>query len=68
MRFNALETFRSEEMRSTYMAGLSYTVRPGNDLLARHVAAWVSEGKVEVIPEDAMTERKARVSGHGVVT
>ena len=68
MRFKALETFRSEELRSTYQTGLSYTVRPGNDLLARHVAAWVSEGRVEIIPEHTVTERKAFVSGQGVVT
>lgn len=68
MKFRALETFKSEEMRSTYMVGLSYTVRPGNDLLARHVAAWVSEGKVEVIPEHAVTERRAFLSGQGVVS
>ncbi len=68
MRFKALGTFKSEEMRSTYVAGLSYTVRPGNDLLARHVAAWVSEGKVEIIPEHAVTERQAFVSGQGVIT
>jgi len=65
VRFKALETFRSEELRSTYQTGLSYTVRPGNDLLARHAKTWVSEGKIEVISESAATE--AFVSGQGVV-
>lgn len=67
MRFRALQTFDSVEVRSRYVTGLSYTVRPGNDLLAGLVKIWLPEGKVEVITERDATERKARITGSGKV-
>ncbi len=64
IHFRALETFDSEATRSTYVRGLTYTVRPGNELLARLVETWIGEDKVEIIrPPD-----KARIGGHGKVT
>ena len=43
MIFKPTETFFSPEMNSEYVEGLTYTVRPGNEKLAKQVAKWVKE-------------------------
>ena len=65
MRFRALRTFNSGIVKSTYMEGLQYTVRPGNEVLAELAGYWLELGWVEVIEEGAVAE--ARISGQGVV-
>jgi hypothetical protein len=46
MRFTALQDFHSDETRSDYVIGLSYTV--DNEKLAALVERWLKEGKVEL--------------------
>jgi hypothetical protein len=46
MPFTALKDFFSEETRSQYCAGLSYTAR--TDKLLALVEKWVAEGKVKI--------------------
>jgi hypothetical protein len=65
MRFRALATFESEETRSTYVEGLTYTVRPGNDLLAVLAVDWAEQDKIEFI--DSAVVPKSRISGSGFV-
>ncbi len=60
MRFRALADFESAETRSTYVAGLTYTVGPADALLARLVDRWRAEGKVEPVARPA-----AAVTGRG---
>lgn len=45
--FTALADFFSEETRSQYVKGLSYTAIAGH-AVADHVMRWVGEGKVEL--------------------
>jgi hypothetical protein len=49
MRFKVKRDFHSPELKSQYVKGLSYMVRPGNDLLAKMVPQWLSEGKIETL-------------------
>jgi hypothetical protein len=65
MRFRALETFDSVELKSTYVKGLMYTVRPGDYLLAALVTDWLDEKKVERI--DNFVEPQVHISGLGKV-
>lgn len=46
MKFTALKTFECPDMKSTYTAGMSYTIRAGNDKLAEKVKCWLKDGKV----------------------
>ena len=63
MRFRALKTFECEEVRSTYVTGLTYTVREGNEILAGLVEDWIKQGRVEIVDNSV----KARVAGSGRV-
>lgn len=64
-RFRALKTFTSPVTKSTYVADprLSYTVRPGNDLLNSLVKKWVQNGDVEILDEFP----KVSLGGSGIV-
>ena len=53
VRFRALRTFEEPALRSGYVEGLSYTVRPGDDLLRRFMMDWLDKGWVEEIDPDA---------------
>jgi hypothetical protein len=44
------DAFFDQELRSDYMVGLVYTLRPGNELLADKVSRWIALGVVEVVP------------------
>ena len=46
MQFTPKHDFWSEEMKSQYVAGLTYTIRPGNAKLAEAVGQWIDQGKV----------------------
>lgn len=65
MRFQALETFDSPETRSTYVKGFSYTIRPGNEILARLAKDWLGRGMIEMHPG---SEPPSNVAGQGIVT
>lgn len=71
MKFTALADFGDEDLRSIYAKGCSYTVRPGNDLLAGKVAGWAAQGLVsiegETTPSAAQSATKARIRGAGSV-
>jgi hypothetical protein len=47
-RFQALVDFRSSELRSEYVKGLSYTVGPADRALTELLPIWVAEGKVRL--------------------
>lgn len=48
-QFRVLKGFWSAELKSGYEAGLSYTIRPGNERLAVQAAAWFAAGLIEFI-------------------
>lgn len=59
MRFTALQDFFSEETKSQYVKGLSYTARPQDEVLLSLVPKWVTEGRVQ------LGGPSAEVSGKG---
>ena len=59
MNFRALETFDSEEMKSGYVKGFTYTIRTPE--LERCAAVWLEEGKIELV------ETGSRTAGSGKV-
>lgn len=63
MRFKALKDFQSNELKSLYVAGLSYTVRPGNDLLAKLVPQWVKDGRVEILGDGVKATVEVKAAG-----
>lgn len=58
-RFTVLTSFESPELKSHYVAGHSYTIKDGNEKLARLAAQWKDEGKIVFGGTTA-----AKVSGH----
>lgn len=44
-RFTVIDTFESESLRSTYVAGMSYEAEEGS-VLAGLVDQWIEEGRV----------------------
>lgn len=50
-RFEAVQTFESSETKSTYVKGMKYTVRAGNDKLDGLVQLWESKNLVKRIKE-----------------
>lgn len=44
--FIALEDFKDDELRSEYCRGLSYSVRDGNEVLAKKAEAWAQRGLI----------------------
>lgn len=83
MYFTPLQDFDDKDLRSSYLAGLSYTVRarPANPLdkndegvplektlLYAKVQQWLKEGKVRLGAADARgTAGPARIKGTGIV-
>lgn len=65
MRFRALQDFISPELRSEYLAGLIYTVRPGNEILADAVPKWVAARVVELINDSVP---QSRLTAKGTVS
>lgn len=57
MRFTATQDFFSEETKSQYVEGLSYTVR--DEKLAALAKQWLKEGKI------TLAEPAAKVEGKG---
>jgi hypothetical protein len=61
--FTVLDNFTSDELRSEYVAGLSYTARDEDETLLGLIDGWIEEGKVreggpqaQVTGGDAETE------------
>lgn len=67
MQFTPLKDFRDEELRSVYCVGLSYTVRPGDELLAQKLPGWIEQGLVRLGAPDSPQPTAARISGGGDV-
>ena len=54
--FTVLDNFKSEELQSEYVAGLSYTARDEDEVLLGLIDEWIEEGKVrEGGPEAQIT-------------
>lgn len=64
MQFSPTQDFACEELRSEYVTGLVYTIKPGNDVLAKHATQWLAEGKVKLV---SGPKPVAQVKGAGVV-
>ncbi len=45
-RFTVIDSFKSEELKSEYVAGLSYEARDEDELLLSLLDQWIEEGKV----------------------
>jgi len=55
-RFTVIDSFDSDELKSSYVAGLSYTANEGDDVLLGLIDGWIKDGKVrEGGPEAQMT-------------
>ncbi len=48
-RFRALVSFWSDAFNSQYTVGAIYSVRQGNEKLAKAVTNWITQNKVEVL-------------------
>lgn len=69
IRFEAVETFHSDELQSTYEKGLRYTYHPdaAHAKLAEMLPIWVAENKVKVVDEVQSGTKPASVTGSGHV-
>lgn len=67
MKFTPLKNFKDEDLRSEYVRGLTYTVRPGNEVLAAKVQAWLLEGKVAIGEAPSQPANPARIKGKAKV-
>ena len=45
-RFTVIDSFHSEELRSDYVAGLSYEAQESDEVLLSLIDEWIDEGKV----------------------
>ena len=41
--------FECEKTGSIYVKGYKYTVRPGNEILAKRLVKWIKEGKASIV-------------------
>jgi hypothetical protein len=46
VRFTVIDNFKSEELQSEYVAGLSYEARDEDTVLLGLIPQWIEEGKV----------------------
>lgn len=49
------ESFFEPELKSGYEPGLTYTVREGDDILRKHLALWLEQGRAVVLEQGAGT-------------
>ena len=67
-RFRVLRDFAPDDLGGTqYVAGLTYTIREGNDKLATLADEWATEGLIEFLSDTAGTA-PASAAGTGTVT
>lgn len=64
-RFVCLKQFECEKTGSIYVKGYKYTVRPGNEVLAKRLKKWIKEGKASIV---SRTDGTAKSTGQGKVT
>ena len=62
--FLALQTFSSPETRSTYVTGMTYTIRPPNRYLNALAEVWALEGKIQF----GHTSPPVQIVGKAIVT
>ena len=67
MQFTPNQDFHDDDLRSDYCVGYSYTVRPGNDVLAAKVEGWLAAGMVREGGPDTPKPAEASVKGAGKV-
>lgn len=58
LEFQVTEAFFCEQMKSEYVPGQTYRVRPGNDKLAALLKKWLDEKKAVIVGTN-----RARVAG-----
>lgn len=63
MQFTPLKDFFSDELRSQYCVGLSYTARNQDSKLKELLPSWIDEGKVRLGAPDSIN--KAKIAGIG---
>ena len=56
--------FECEKTGSIYVKGYKYTVRPGNEILAKRLVKWVKEGKASIVSRKSVL---AKGTGQGKV-
>lgn len=66
-QFRVLKTFESPLFKSTYVEGMLYTIRPGNDLLATHAEDWRESGLIEYVESDGGHQPPLKIAGQGTV-
>ena len=67
MQFTPLEEFYSQELRSTYLVGLSYTARDENHVLLSLIPKWIQEKKIRLGAPNTPIGT-AKIKGVGRVT
>lgn len=67
MYFTPTRDFHDNDLRSDYVAGLTYKVRPGNEVLAKKVEGWLKDGSVRLGGAEPQQPNAARVTGAGKV-
>lgn len=65
MRFTPTQDFFEPELGSSYVKGLQYTVRPGDEKLRTFVEKWLVERKIAVVDNAAPP---SKVIGVGTVS
>ena len=63
IQFTPLRLFHSEEMRSTYVPGQTYTLRPDNERLRIALEEWVRDGRVQLVINGSRIVGRGKVSG-----
>lgn len=61
IRFTIIHDFYEKELKSHYLKGMSYTLKPGNKLLAKHLKTWVEDGLAAL--DDSVTHAVIRGIG-----
>lgn len=66
--FTPTGDFWSDEFQSQYVAGLLYTIQPGNMRLARAVEGWLKDGNVKLAETQTAATPPARMYGAGQIS
>ena len=61
------KNFFSQQFKSEYIAGLTYTVRSGNADLDTAVQEWAHNGRVTLVPMNPKQAQSSHVKGKGTV-
>lgn len=63
MQFTPLKDFFSDEFKSAYCVGLSYTARPQDEKLLDLIPQWIEDGLVRLGAPDNLPDSK--ITGNG---